>query len=37
MAVRRQGKGAFASQYHKIFAKELGLVVKPYCTPFLKV
>lgn len=23
--------------YHKIFAKELGMVVKPSYTPFLKV
>lgn len=33
-------RGSFASQKtpcHKIFAKELGLVVKPSCTPFLKV
>ena len=28
---------AFASQHHKIFAKELGLVINPARTPFLKV
>lgn len=30
-------RGAFASQHQKIFAKELGLVINPTCTPFLKV
>lgn len=31
------GQGAFASQYHKVFAKELGLVINPTRTPLLKV
>lgn len=36
-ASKEMGQGALASQHHKILTKELGLVLNPMCTPFLKV
>lgn len=36
-ASKEVGQGALASQHHKILTEELGLVLNPVCTPFLKI